>query len=348
MATGSQSGRFRSFLDGLVEPQASGPSREQLSRIPVATAVEAPIEPLVQQPEATAPAVAIPWREQVENYVALTKPGILTLLLATTLAAMMVAAEGLPPFGLVVATMLGGLLSAAGANVLNCYIDRDIDKVMSRTRHRGTASGAISPRNALIFGLTLTVLSVLILGFGANWFAAGLAALGSFYYVVVYSYYLKRRSEQNIVIGGTAGAIPPLVGWAAVTGSLAIAPVLMFAIIYYWTPPHFWALSLLKQGEYDRAGVPMLPLVAGEEETRKQVMLYSVLLASVAILITPFGLGEVYLVAALILNAIFVALAYALYRTGSKKAARQTFFYSIWYLALLFAAMVLDRMILGG
>ena len=333
----SQTGRFRSFLDGLVEPQPADRSLSRtLSRVPPATADEA------------APVAAIPLRRQIENYVALTKPGILTLLLATTLAAMMVAAAGLPSFRLVMATMLGGLLAAAGANVLNCYIDRDIDKVMSRTRHRATASGEISPRNALIFGLTLTVLSVLILGVGANWFAAGLSALGSFYYVVVYSYYLKRRSEQNIVIGGTAGAIPPLVGWAAVTGSLSVAPVLMFAIIYYWTPPHFWALALLKQGEYDRAGVPMLPLVAGEDETRRQVLLYTVLLVSVSLLITPFGLGEIYLVSALVLNAIFLGLAYALYRKGTKKIARQTFFYSIWYLALLFAAMVLDRMVLGG
>ncbi len=337
----SQTGRFRSFLDGLVEPQPTDETlRTRLSRVPAATA------PTTD--EVAPPAARIPWRRQIDNYIALTKPGILTLLLATELAAMMVAAEGLPSFRIVVAAMLGGLLSAGGANVLNCYIDRDIDKKMSRTQHRATASGEITPRAALTFGLVLNVLAVLILGVGANWFAAGLAALGSFYYVVIYSYYLKRRSEQNIVIGGTAGAIPPLVGWAAVTGGLAIAPVLMFAIIYYWTPPHFWALALLKQGEYDRAGVPMLPLVAGEAETRKQVLLYTVLLASVALLITPFGLGEIYLVSAIVLNAIFLGLAVALYRKGSKKIARQTFFYSIWYLALLFAAMVVDRMVLGG
>ncbi|MEZ4506583.1 MAG: heme o synthase [Thermomicrobiales bacterium] len=332
----SQTGRFRSFLDGLVEPQPADPTvRTTLSRV---------AEPATH--ESGAQAQAIPLRRQIDNYIALTKPGILTLLLATELAAMMVAAAGLPPFRIVVAGMLGGLLAAAGANVLNCYIDRDIDRKMSRTQHRATATGEISPRNALIYGLALNVLAVLILGFGTNWFAAGLAALGSFYYVVVYSYYLKRRSEQNIVIGGTAGAIPPLVGWAAVTGSLAVAPVLMFAIIYYWTPPHFWALSLLKQGEYDRAGVPMLPLVVGEEETRKQLLLYTFLLASVSLLITPFGLGEIYLVSALVLNAIFLALAYGLYRKGTKKLARQTFFYSLWYLALLFGAMVFDRMIL--
>lgn len=337
----AQTGRFRSFLDGLVEPQPADEAfRTQLSRVPAASE---PAAAAVAQP-----ATKIPLRRQIDNYIALTKPGILTLLLATELAALMVAAEGLPSFRIVVAAMLGGLLSAGGANTLNCYIDRDIDKKMARTQHRATASGEISPRNALIYGLTLNVLAVLILGFGTNWFAAGLAALGSFYYVVVYSYYLKRRTEQNIVIGGTAGAIPPLVGWAAVTGSLAIAPVLMFAIIYYWTPPHFWALALLKQGEYDRAGVPMLPLVAGEEETRKQVLLYTVLLASVALLITPFGLGEIYLVSAIVLNGIFLALAIALYRKGSKKIARQTFFYSMWYLALLFGAMVVDRMVLGG
>lgn len=333
----SQTGRFRSFLDGLVEPQPTDQSvRTTLSRV------------ADQENETTAQTPAIPLRRQIDNYIALTKPGILTLLVATELAAMMVAAAGLPPFRIVVAGLLGGLLAAAGANTLNCYIDRDIDRKMSRTQHRATATGEITPRNALIYGLTLNVLAVLILGLGTNWFAAGLAALGSFYYVVVYSYYLKRRSEQNIVIGGTAGAIPPLVGWAAVTGSLSVAPILMFAIIYYWTPPHFWALSLLKQGEYDRAGVPMLPLVAGEAETRKQLLLYTFLLASVALLITPFGLGEIYLAAALVLNAIFLGLAYALYRKGSKKLARQTFFYSLWYLALLFGAMVMDRMVLGA
>ncbi len=333
----SQTGRFRSFLDGLVEPQPADASmRTRLDRRPET------VEPVV-----TATAAAIPWRKQVHNYVMLTKPGILTLLVATELAAMMVAAKGLPSFQIVVAATLGGLLAAGGANALNCYIDRNIDKVMPRTQHRGTASGEISPRNALIFGLTLTVLAVLILGFGANWVAAGLAALGSFYYVVVYSYYLKRRTEQNIVIGGTAGAIPPLVGWAAVTGSLAIAPIMMFAIIYYWTPPHSWALALLKQGEYDRAGVPMMPVKEGPEETRRQLLLYSILLASVALLITPFGFGEIYLVSAVALNGIFLGLAYALYRKGTKKLARQLFFYSMWYLALLFAAMVLDRMVLG-
>lgn len=335
----ARTSRFRSFLDGLVEPQpADAALRARLNRAPVPTETVEPVTP----------AVKIPWRRQVNNYIALTKPGILTLLVATELAAVMVAAEGLPSFRIVIAAVLGGLLAAGGSNTLNCYIDRNIDKVMPRTQHRGTASGEISPRNALIAGLAQIGLAVLILGIGANWFAASLAALGSFYYVVVYSWYLKRRTEQNIVIGGTAGAIPPLVGWAAVTGSLSITPIMMFAIIYYWTPPHSWALALLKQGEYDRAGVPMMPVQEGPEETRRQLMLYSILLASVALLTTVFGFGEIYLVSAVVLNVAFLGLAYALYRKGTKKLARQLFFYSMWYLALIFAAMVLDRMVLGG
>lgn len=335
----ARTSRFRSFLDGLVEPQpADAALRTRLNRVPVPAET---VEPVI-------PVVKIPWRRQVNNYIALTKPGILTLLVATELAAVMVAAEGLPSFRIVIAAVLGGLLAAGGSNTLNCYIDRNIDKVMPRTQHRGTASGEISPRNALIAGLAQIGLAVLILGIGANWFAAFLAALGSFYYVVVYSWYLKRRTEQNIVIGGTAGAIPPLVGWAAVTGSLSITPIMMFAIIYYWTPPHSWALALLKQGEYDRAGVPMMPVQEGPEETRRQLMLYSILLASVALLTTIFGFGEIYLLSAVVLNSIFLGLAYALYRKGTKKLARQLFFYSMWYLALIFAAMVLDRMVLGG
>ncbi|CAN5629609.1 hypothetical protein BH23CHL5_BH23CHL5_24120 [soil metagenome] len=284
----------------------------------------------------------------VTDYVSLTKPGILSLLLATTLAGMMVAAEGFPPFALVLWTLLGGVLSAGGANALNCYIDRDIDKLMARTRNRPSASGRIAPRKVLIFGIALTVISFFILAIFANFLAAGLALLGAFYYVVVYSYYLKRRTPQNIVIGGAAGAMPPVVGWAAVTGSLSVAPILMFALIYYWTPPHFWALALLKKGDYGRAEVPMLPNVAGEKETRRQIILYTLLMVAVSMLLMPFGLGEIYFVSALVLNAIFLILSFQLYRTGSKHFARLTFFYSLWYLALIFAAMVVDRLVLGG
>lgn len=285
--------------------------------------------------------------EIVSDYVALMKPGILSLLLATTLGGMLVAAEGLPPLGLVLATMLGGILSAGGANVLNCYIDRDIDQLMHRTKKRGTATGRISARAALRFGLVLTVASVFEFGLLVNWLAAALALAGNLYYVLVYTRLLKRRTPQNIVIGGAAGAMPPMVGWAAATGHLSVAAVLLFAIIYYWTPPHFWALALLKQGEYGRAAVPMLPVVAGEGETRRQVLLYSVLLAAVSLLLVAFGLGWIYLIGALVLNGLFVALAVRLYQAPSKRLARQLFFFSLWYLALIFAAMVADRLVLA-
>ncbi len=286
--------------------------------------------------------------ETISDYVTLTKPGILSLLLVTMLAGMMCAAKGFPDFSIVFWGLIGGVLSAGGANVLNCYIDRDIDKLMARTKHRPSASGKIPAQNVLIFGIVLTILSTLILGIFTNWLAAALALVGCFYYVVVYTYYLKRRTTQNIVIGGAAGAMPPVVGWAAVSGSVGIAPVLMFALIYYWTPPHSWALALLKRGDYGRADVPMLPVVAGEMETRRQILLYTLLMVAVSFLLTPFGLGEIYFVSAIVLNAIFLLLVVQLYRTGSKHFARLTFFYSLWYLALIFAAMVVDRMVLGG
>lgn len=301
----------------------------------------------VQSASQTAPGL-MGLRQTVSDYVSLTKPGILSLLIATQLAGMMVAAEGFPGFSLVFWTLIGGILAAGGANTLNCYIDRDIDKLMARTKNRPTATGRISPQAALIYGLTLNVLAVVILTVFANWLAALLALIGSFYYVVVYTLLLKRRTSQNIVIGGAAGAVPPLVGWAAVTGGLGVAPVLMFALIYYWTPPHFWALALLKQGDYGRAEVPMLPNVSGEIETRRQIMLYTVLMVSVSFLLAPFGLGGIYLGSAVVLNGIFVFMAYKLYKSGSKHDARLTFFYSIWYLFLIFGAMVVDRMILGG
>jgi len=283
----------------------------------------------------------------IGDYVALTKPGIMTLLLVTTLGAMLIASEGTPSFGLVLLTMLGGLMSAGGANVLNCYIDRDIDAVMPRTRRRGTANGSIAPASALAFGLALTLGGFLLLGLWVNWLAAGLALAGNVYYVVVYTLWLKRTTPQNIVIGGAAGAVPPLVGWAAVTGTLAAPAWILFAIIFYWTPPHFWALALLKQGEYDRVHVPMLPVVAGEEETRRQILLYTIMLVAVSLLLVPFGMSLIYFGGALLLGGWFLYLAWKLLTVPSKAAARKTFFYSIWYVAALFAVMVIDRLVLG-
>jgi protoheme IX farnesyltransferase len=286
-------------------------------------------------------------RALVNDYVALMKPGIMSLLLVTTLGAMLVAARGIPSFGLVLVTLLGGVLTAGGANVLNCYIDRDIDAIMSRTRHRATANGRVSPAAALNFGVALTVSGMLLLGFVVNWLAAGLALAGNLYYVFVYTLWLKRRTPHNIVIGGAAGAVPPLVGWAAVTGALSAPAWILFAIIFYWTPPHFWALALLKQGEYGRVGIPMLPVVAGEDETRRQVFLYTILLFAVTLLLVPFGMSWIYFAGAVALGAWFLMLSWRLLQNPSKALARKTFFYSIWYLAGLFAVMVSDRLMLG-
>ncbi|HVL25626.1 MAG TPA: heme o synthase [Thermomicrobiales bacterium] len=283
----------------------------------------------------------------VSDYVALTKPGIMALLLVTTLGAMLIAGQGTPSFGLVLLTMVGGVLTAGGANVLNCYIDRDIDAKMPRTRKRGTANGSISPVAALTFGVALTLTGFLLLGLWVNWLAAFLALAGNLYYVFVYTLWLKRTTPHNIVVGGAAGAVPPLVGWAAVTGTLAAPAWILFAIIFYWTPPHFWALALLKQGEYGRVHVPMLPVVAGETETRRQIFMYTIMLAAVSLLLVPFGMSWIYFVGALLLGGWFLRLAYKLLTDPSKALARKTFFYSIWYVAALFAVMVTDRLMLG-
>lgn len=287
------------------------------------------------------------FRVMVSEYIALTKPGILMLLLFTTLGAMLIAAGGAPSFGLVLITMLGGWASAAGANVFNCVIDRDIDAEMPRTRKRGTASGRISARAATIFATTLTIGGFLVLGFGANWLAASLSLAGNFYYVVIYTLWLKRTTSQNIVIGGAAGAVPPLVGWAAVTGTLSAPAWILFAIIFYWTPPHFWSLALLKQGEYGRVNVPMLPVVSGESETRRQIVLYTIMLAAVSLMLTPFGMSWIYFAGAIALSGWFLKMSLQLLVSPSKAQARKTFFYSIWYVVGLFSVMATDRLLLG-
>lgn len=283
----------------------------------------------------------------IQDYVALTKPGIQSLLLVSMVGAMMVATEGVPGVGLVMAMLVGGSLTSGGANALNCFIDRDIDAQMSRTQMRATATGRISPTAALTFGLALSIAGTLVIGLASNWLAAGLSVVGNVYYVLVYTLWLKRTTPHNIVIGGAAGAVPPLVGWAAVTGTLAAPAWILFAIIFYWTPPHFWALALLKQGEYGRANVPMLPVVSGEESTRKQIFLYTVLLSAVSLLLLPFGMGWIYLIGIITLNTVFLWYAWLLLTDPSKARARQTFFYSLWYLALLYVVLVVDRIVLG-
>ncbi len=277
-------------------------------------------------------------------YFDLTKPRIIPLLLLTTLAAMMVAAHGMPDLALVAATLAGGALSAGAANTFNCFIDRDIDGMMGRTSLRPIPAGLITPWRAVGFGVLLTVLSTLALGLLVNWLAALLAFCGLLYYVLVYSCWLKRSTPSNIVIGGAAGAVPPLVGWAAVTGEVSLLAVYLFAVIFFWTPPHFWALALLIRREYEKARIPMLPIVKGEAETRRQILMYSLwLVAFTLVVVVVQQVGVFYFVAAGILGGLFLYHAVRLMREASALAARRLFRYSILYLALLFTALVVDR-----
>ncbi len=280
----------------------------------------------------------------VSNYIALTKPGIISLLLVTTLAAMMVAARGMPDLGLVCITLLGGVMSAGAANTFNCYIDRDIDQLMGRTAKRPIPSGLIKPRAALLFGIALGIGSVLVLGLGANWLAAALSVCGFLYYVLVYTCWLKRSTPSNIVLGGAAGAVPPLVGWAAVTGEVSLLAVYLFAVIFLWTPPHFWALALMIRKEYEKAQVPMLPIARGDAETRRQIVVYSIILVGFTLLVAVIReVGVFYMVAAASLGGLFLYHAARVLRDATNKAARGMFRYSILYLALLFLALVIDR-----
>jgi heme o synthase len=280
-------------------------------------------------------------RRLLGDYVELTKPKVQSLLLLTTIATMYVAGDPSPL--LVFWTCLGGYLSAGGAGAVNHWYDRDIDAQMARTATRPVPSGRVAPRSALAFGCTLAALSLLELSLAVNPLAAALSFSGFLGYVFVYTVWLKRRTPQNIVIGGAAGAVPPLVGWAAVTGSVSGTAVILFFIVFFWTPPHFWALSLLMKGEYERVGVPMLPVVRGEGETRRQILLYSVLLYAVTQL--PFcagGFGAIYLVSSLTLGLGFIAGAVRLYRKADRRSALQLYLFSLAYLALLFCSMVAD------
>jgi protoheme IX farnesyltransferase len=280
-------------------------------------------------------------RQLLSDYAELTKPKVQSLLLLTTIATMYVAGDPSPL--LVFYTCLGGYLSAGGAGAVNHWYDRDIDAQMGRTANRPVPSGRVAPRAALAFGCALACLSLIELSIAVNPLAAALSFSGFLGYVFVYTVWLKRRTPQNIVIGGAAGAVPPLVGWAAVTGSVSGTAVILFFIVFFWTPPHFWALSLLMKGEYEKVGVPMLPVVRGEAETRRQILLYSVLLYAVTQL--PFcagGFGAIYLVASLTLGLGFIAGAVRLYRKADRRSALQLYLFSLAYLALLFCSMVAD------
>jgi protoheme IX farnesyltransferase len=287
-----------------------------------------------------------PLRQTISSYVDLMKPHVTVLLLGTTVAAMAIAYQGLPPFGLVLATLLGGAMAAGSANCINCYIDRDIDQIMGRTQRRSLPSGRVQPTQALVFGIALGIGSFIILTIFVNLLSALLACSAILCYIFVYTMWLKRSSAQNIVIGGAAGAVPVLVGWVAVTNTLTLPAIWLFAIIFYWTPPHFWALSLLIQKDYEKASIPMLPVVMGERETRKQILLYSLLLLAVTmILFAMRAMGYFYLLVALVLGGILIYMAIRLIRDQSKKWARTLFWYSNCYLALIFAAMVIDRVV---
>jgi protoheme IX farnesyltransferase len=290
---------------------------------------------------------ALPRRRAVDvlrDYVALTKPRVILLLEVTAVAAMVIAARGWPGWRLVLLTFVGGWLAASGANAINCWFDRDIDQAMGRTRSRPLPSGRIEPAQALAFGIGLGIASFMLLATTVNLLSAVLAMTALLFYVLVYTMWLKRSSMQNIVIGGAAGAIPPLVGWAAVTGSLNITAVFLFAVIFYWTPPHFWALSLLLRKDYERAGVPMLPVVQGDRQTRYQIVLYTVVLCLVTVLpLLTRSFGAIYLGGAAILDGVLLTDAVVASRRPTARSARRLFYHSMIYLALLFAVMAIDR-----
>ena len=279
----------------------------------------------------------------IRDYIQLTKPRIAVLLVFTTVTAMMIAADGIPGFDILVATIAAGALAAGGASAVNQYYDRDMDAKMTRTSRRPIPSGRISPLAALTYGVTLILLSTLILGTFVNWLAASLALAGAIYYVFIYTMLLKRNTVVNIIIGGAAGAIPVLVGWASVTGELSVEAWLLFAIIFYWTPPHSWALALLVNADYTRAEVPMMPAARGEEPARRQILLYSILLVALTLLPTPLGmLGNFYLLSAALLGAILLLFSVQLLQQKTKKATGRMWKYSTAYLALLFLVMIFD------
>ncbi|MFN8529434.1 MAG: heme o synthase [Anaerolineae bacterium] len=286
-------------------------------------------------------------RATVKAYLELTKVRIVLLLIFTTVTTMVIAANGFPEAGLLIPTIIGGALAAAGSSVINQFIDRDLDAKMNRTSRRPIPSGRIAPENALVFGLGLLTWSVAILAVFVNWLTAILALIGAIYYVVVYTLLLKRNTVVNILIGGGAGAIPVLVGWSAVTGTLTFEPFILFAIVFYWTPPHSWALALLVNTDYARANVPMMPVARGEEATRRQIMLYSVQLVLITLLPVLFNtLGPIYLLAALVLGGGLLRSASQLIAKRDGAAARSTYKYTTMYLAYLFLFMIVDKLIL--
>jgi protoheme IX farnesyltransferase len=315
----------------------SRPAHLALAGLSLAAALVATAQTFRGEPVAPAS-----WRD----YVTLTKPRIMTLLLLTGAAGMFVGAHGVPPLGTFAATMAGLALACGGASALNHVLDRDLDRLMRRTGHRPVAEERVSPARALEFGLALSAFSFVLLASLVNVLTAVLALVGNLFYVLVYTRWLKRSTPQNIVIGGAAGAVPPLVGWAAATGNLALPALFLFLIVFFWTPPHFWALALVIKRDYEAARVPMLPVVRGDAETARQIVWYSLVLVGVTLL--PFAwhtAGVAYLAAALLLGAVFLRLAWRLRRETTTARAGALFRYSLLYLALLFVALALDPLL---
>jgi protoheme IX farnesyltransferase len=288
-------------------------------------------------------------RSTVGAYIALTKPRIIELLLVTTVPTQIVAARGMPSLWLIVATVLGGTLAAGGANAINMYVDRDIDKLMERTRNRPLATGAIEPRNALVFAVALEVVAFFFLWGTVNLLSAVLAVSACLFYVFVYTLWLKRTSTHNIVIGGAAGAVPVLIGWSSVTNSLGWAPVILFAVIFYWTPPHFWALAIRYKDDYAAADVPMLPVVAEPRTTCGRIIVYTLLLWALTLLFAPVAhMGITYVVAAVALGGVFTFQTVRLFVDPSPARAMRVFGWSITYVTLLFGAMAVDQLVRTG
>ena len=291
-------------------------------------------------------AVPVPLRARLGGYVALTKPRIIELLLITTVPTMVLAAQGLPSGWLIFNTVLGGTLSAGGANAINMYVDRDIDRIMERTKGRPLVTGIIEPRSALVFAIGLEIVAFLWLWYWVNLLSAVLAVSACLFYVFIYTLWLKRTSTHNIVIGGAAGAAPVLIGWSAVTNTLAWEPVLLFAIMFYWTPPHFWALAVKYKDDYASADVPMLPSVATQEETGRRILRYTLVLWVLTLLFWPVAdMGWVYGITAVVTGAIFTWLSVLLLRNPSTKVAMRLFSYSITYITVLFGAIALDQFV---
>lgn len=279
----------------------------------------------------------------VSDFITLLKPRVMTLVVFTGIAGLVMAPGHLHPF-LVVVAVLCIALGAGAAGAVNMWYERDIDAIMQRTKNRPLPRGVMEPAEALSFGVVLTVFSVFLMGLALNWLAAALLGFASCFYIFVYTVWLKRRTPHNIVIGGAAGAFPPMIGWAAATGHLSLQPLVLFLLIFVWTPPHFWALALYKNEDYKRAGIPMLPVIAGERETKKQMLLYTLLLTPLALAPYFMGMtGLVYLVGAVILQGLFLLNAVRVWRESGYKYARVMFGYSIFYLFALFGLMMVDK-----